>query len=114
MSYLAAFSMAYPFSIATNEDSWAAVPDDLKQILVGEADAMWQEAVDRWAEGAAEKAAYEWLTTEGGMTMLDPVPLADREAIQAELLKIWKAQAEALGPTGAAYYERIVGALNAN
>jgi len=112
-SYLAAFSMAYPFSIATNEDTWAAVPDDLKAILVGEADAMWQESVDLWAEGAAEKAAYEFLTTTGGMKQLDPVPLEDRQAIQAELLKIWKAQAEALGPTGASYYERIVAALNA-
>lgn len=112
-SYLAAFSMAYPFSIGVNEATWAELPDDLKSILTTEADAMWQEAVDRWKVGAAEQAAYEWLTTEGGMTMLEPMPEADQQEIQAELLTIWKRQAEAIGPDGAAYYERIVEALNA-
>ncbi len=113
LSYLAAFSMAYPFSIGVNEDVWAAVPEDLKAVFTDEANAMWQEAVDRWKTGAAETEVYEWLTTEGGMTMLDPMPLEDQKAIQAELLKIWQAQAEAIGPKGADYYERIVGALNA-
>ena len=111
-SYLAAFSMAYPFSIGVNQEVWAAVPDDLKAVLVAEANAMWQEAVDRWARGEAEKEAYDWLTTTGGMTMLEPMPLGDRKLIQAELLKIWKAQAEALGEQGAAYYARIVKDLN--
>lgn len=110
-SYLAAFSMAYPFSIGVNQDVWAAVPDDLKAILVEEADAMWQESVDLWAEGGAEKEAYAALV-EKGMQALDPMPLEDRKLIQAELLKIWQTQAEGLGERGASYYSRIVKSLN--
>ncbi len=114
LAYLSSFSMAYPFSIGVNEATWAAVPDDLKSIFTTEANAMWQESVDKWKEGAAEKVAYEFLTTTGGMKMLDPFPLEDRKQIQGELLKIWKAQAEALGPKAVGYYERIIAALNAS
>lgn len=114
LAYLSSFSMAYPFSIGVNADVWAGVPDDLKAVLVTEANAMWQESVDKWKEGAAEKVAYEFLTTKGGMQMLDPFPLEDRKAIQAELLKIWKAQAESIGPKAVGYYDRIIAALNAN
>jgi len=110
-SYLAAFSMAYPFSIGVNQDVWAAVPDDLKAVLTEEANAMWQESVDRWAEGGAEKEAYATLVAKG-MQQLDPMPLEDRKLIQAELLQIWQAQAEALGEQGATYYARIVKSLN--
>ena len=112
MTYLAAFSMAYPFSIGVNKEVWAKVPDDLKKILVDESNAMWRESVEIWKGGGAEKSAYEWLTTKGGMKMLDPVPLADRKLIQAELLKIWRAQAEKISPTALGYFERINKALN--
>ncbi|MFV0514337.1 MAG: TRAP transporter substrate-binding protein DctP [Jhaorihella sp.] len=111
ISYLAAFSMAYPFSIGVKEEVWAGLPDDLKAILVTEADMMWQESVDRWKVSAAEEESYAFLTTKGGMKMLDPMPLEDRQQIQAELLKIWREQVEALGPKAVGYYERITGEL---
>ena len=112
ISYLAAFSMAYPFSIGVNKDVWAKVPPDLQKILVDESNAMWRESLESWKVGAAEKAAYEWLTTKGGMKMLDPMPMADRKLIQAELLKIWRSQSEKIGPAALAYFERINKALN--
>ncbi|MCL4744001.1 MAG: TRAP transporter substrate-binding protein DctP [Burkholderiaceae bacterium] len=112
ISYLSAFSMAYPFSIGVNKDVWAKVPPNLQKILVDESNAMWRESLESWKQGAAEKTAYEWLTTKGGMKMLDPVPLADRKLIQAELLKIWRAQSEKISPVALAYFERINKALN--
>ena len=114
ITYLAAFSMAYPFSIGVTSEDWAELPDDLKEVLVTESNAMWQESVDGWKVGAAEEASYAWLTTEGGMEMLDPMPLEDRQAIQAELVKIWRDQTAELGDTAVGYYERIVDALNAD
>ncbi|MCP5368567.1 MAG: TRAP transporter substrate-binding protein DctP [Hyphomicrobiales bacterium] len=111
MSYLAAFSMAYPFTIGVNKDVWEKVPADLRQILKDTSEQMWNESVEKWKVGAAEKEAYEWLTTKGGMKMLDPVPLADRKLIQAELLKLWREQAEKAGPTAVGYFERITAHL---
>lgn len=110
-SYLSAFSMAYPFSIGVNQDVWESVPDDLKAVLTSEANAMWQESVDRWSRGEAEAAAYETLKSKG-MQELEAMPLEDRKLIQGELLKIWQAQAEALGERGAGYFARISAALN--
>ena len=111
MSYLAAFSMAYPFSIGVNKAVWAKVPPDLQKILVDESNAMWRESLETWKQGSAEAKAYEFLTTKGGMKMLEPVPLADQKLIQAELLKIWRQQSEKIGPTAVGYFERIHKAL---
>ncbi|MEJ8574187.1 TRAP transporter substrate-binding protein DctP [Microbaculum marinum] len=111
-SYLSAFSMAYPFSIGVNKATWEKLPDDLKAILTEESHNMWNESVERWKVGAAEKEAYDWLTTEGGMEMLDPMPIEDRKAIQAELVKAWRANCEALGEKAVGYCDRIEKALN--
>lgn len=112
MSYMAAFSIAYPFSIGVNKPVWEKVPADLQEILVKESETMWQESVDRWRAGSAENKAYEWLTTKGGMKLLDPMPLEDRKEVQVELLKLWRAQVEKAGPTAVEYYKRIIAALN--
>ncbi len=112
MAYLSAFSMGYPFVIGTSPEAWAALPDDLKAILAEESQKMWDESLAAWEVGAAEKDAYTWLTDEGGMQMLDPLPVEDRKAIQAELLTIWKAQCEEMGETAVGYCQRIEAALN--
>lgn len=111
-SFLGAFSMAYPFSIGVNETTWEALPDDLRTILAEESRKMWEDGVSRWKEGAAEKAAYEWLTTEGEMEMLEPMPIEDRKAIQAELIKIWRENCKALGDRAVGYCDRIEKSLN--
>lgn len=112
-SYLAAFSVSYPFSIGVNKDVWAAVPADLQAILVEESEALWRESIDTWRQSAAEKAAYEWLTTEGKMKQLDPFPEADRKQIQAELVKVWNGTCQSLGEKAVGYCDRIEAALNA-
>ncbi|MBK7261643.1 MAG: TRAP transporter substrate-binding protein DctP [Rubrivivax sp.] len=111
MSYLAAFSMAYPFSIGVNKDVWAKVPPDLQKLFVDEANAMWQESLETWKHGAAEKKAYDFLATKG-MKLLAPMPVADQKLIQAELLKIWRQQSEKISPAALGYFERINKALN--
>lgn len=111
-AYLGAFSMAYPFSFVATEETWDAVPADLQAVFVEEANKMWQESVDAWGVSAAERDSYEWLTTEGGMKQLDPMPLEDRKAIQAELIKIWKGNCESMGGNAVEYCNRIETALN--
>ncbi|MBK7469284.1 MAG: TRAP transporter substrate-binding protein DctP [Betaproteobacteria bacterium] len=111
MSYLAAFSMAYPFSSGVNKEVWAKVPHDLKKILVDESNATWRESAETWKHGAAEKKAYDFLATKG-MKLLAPMPVADQKLIQAELVKIWHDQAAKISPTALGYFERINKALN--
>ena len=111
-SYLGAFSMAYPFAFVATQDRWASVPEDLRRIFAEEADAMWTESLETWKVAAAETEAYEWLRTEGGMQELDPLPLDDRKAIQAELIKIWKGNCETMGDQAVGYCGRIEQALN--
>lgn len=110
-SYLSAFSMAYPFSIAVTKEVWDGLPADLQKILSEESEALWQESVDGWKASAAEKQAYEWLTTEGKMKQLDPFPEADRKTIQAQLIKVWKSTCEQLGEKAIGYCGRIEAAL---
>ncbi|TDK43843.1 TRAP transporter substrate-binding protein DctP [Antarcticimicrobium luteum] len=110
-SYLGAFSMAYPFSIVAQKETWAAVPEDLQEIFVTEARVMWDEALERWRSAETEKAAYDWLKTQGGMRELDPMPLEDRKEIQAELIKIWKGTCAGLGEQAVSYCTRIEAAL---
>lgn len=110
-AYLSAFSMAYPFSIAVAEDVWDGVPADLQKVLSEESEAMWQESLEGWKASAAEKEAYEWLTTEGKMKQLDPFPEADRKAMQDELIKVWKSTCEQLGEKAVGYCDRIETAL---
>jgi TRAP-type C4-dicarboxylate transport system substrate-binding protein len=111
-SYVSAFSMAYPFSIGVNAATWRGLPDDLKKVLAEESRKMWDESVASWRQGAAEKEAYEWLTTKGGVKMLDPMPVEDRKAIQAELIKVWRGNCRGLGAKGVDYCSRIEAALN--
>ena len=110
-SYLSAFSMAYPFSIGVNKDVWEGLPADLQKILVDESEALWRESLEGWKVSAAEKQAYEWLTTEGKMKQLDPFPEADRKAVQEELIKVWKGTCEQLGEKAIGYCGRIEAAL---
>ena len=112
MAYLGAFSMASPYTIGVIEANWQALPDELKTIFSEESRNMWNKALAEWQVGAPEKAAYEWLTTEGGMKMLDPLPLEDRKTIQVELLKTWRANCKALGEKAIGYRNRIETALN--
>ncbi|MGI6853490.1 TRAP transporter substrate-binding protein [Mesorhizobium sp. 1B3] len=110
-SYLSAFSMAYPFSVAVSKNVWEGLPADLQKILAEESEALWQESVEGWKVSAAEKEAYEWLTTEGKMKKLDPFPEADRKAVQDELIKVWKSTCEQLGEKAVGYCNRIEAAL---
>ena len=110
-SYLSAFSMAYPFSVAVNKDVWEGLPADLQKILSEESEALWQESVEGWKVSAAEKEAYEWLVTDGKMKRLDPFPEADRKAIQGELINVWKSTCEQLGEKAVGYCGRIEAAL---
>jgi len=90
---------------------WAKVPPDLQKLFVDEANAMWQESLETWKHGAAEKKAYDFLATKG-MKLLAPMPVADQKLIQAELLKIWRQQSEKISPAALGYFERINKALN--
>jgi TRAP-type C4-dicarboxylate transport system substrate-binding protein len=110
-SYLSAFSMAYPFSVAVSNEVWNGLPADLQKILTDESEALWQESVEGWKNSTAEKDAYQWLTTEGKMKQLDPFPEADRNAIQNELIKVWKGTCEQLGDKAIGYCGRIEAAL---
>lgn len=110
-SYMSAFSMAYPFAIGVNKNVWEGLPVDLQKILVDESEGLWKESVEIWKVGASEKRAYEWLTTEGKMKMLDPFPEADQKAIQDELIKVWKGTCEQLGEKAVGYCGRIEAAL---
>ena len=111
-AYLGAFSMAYPFSFVAMQDKWNEVPEDLRAIFAEEADKMWDESLEKWRVAAAETDSYEWLKTEGGMQEMDPMPLDDRKAIQAELIKIWKGNCENMGDQAVGYCDRIETALN--
>lgn len=111
-SYIGAFTMAFPFTLVATPQAWAKVPEDLRKILADTSNEMWKQAVDRWSRGEAEKSAYEWLVREKGMKELPPFSLEDRKAIQAALLKVWRAQTEKIGPEAVKNYERIVQALN--
>lgn len=112
MSYLGAFSMAYPFSIGVKSDVWATLPEDLQQIVVQESEAIWKEGVEVWRKGAEEEEAYNWLTTEGGMKLLDPFTEEDRKAIQEATIQVWRGTCESLGEKAVGYCNRIEEALN--
>jgi TRAP-type C4-dicarboxylate transport system substrate-binding protein len=110
-TYLGASSMAYPFSIGVTEAAWAALPEDYRTALVEEADRMWREAVDEWRAAEQEEAAYATLI-EKGMQRLEPMPIEDRRAIQAELIGIWKSGCDDMGETAESYCQRIEQALS--
>lgn len=113
MTYLSTLTMAYPFVVGTGAETYEALPDDLKTILREELRASWQNSVDGWETGAEEASSYEWLAAEGGMGELGTLPEADRDAVQAELVEVWRAQVEEIGPEALAYFDRIQEALTA-
>lgn len=111
MAYLGAFSMAYPFSIGVKPETWQTLPEDLQTIVVEESEAIWKAGVELWREAAAEEEAYKWLTTEGGMQMLDPFPIEDRKKIQDATIDVWRGTCESLGEKAVEYCDRIEAAL---
>lgn len=111
-SYLGAFTVAYPFSFIADKDRWAKVPADLQAIFVEESNKIWQESMDEWAEKKPEKEAYKWLQEEARMKEQPPFPMEDRRAIQAEIIKIWKANCAKMGDKAVGYCDRIETALH--
>lgn len=113
ITYMGAFAIAYPFALIATDETLARIPDDLRAILAEESQSMWDEGIRTWRQGAPEAEAYAWLTSEGGMTMLDPLPLEDRMTIQRELMRVWREGCAAMGERALGYCTRIEQALSA-
>lgn len=109
-AYIGAFTASYPFSLVSTAKAWDALPEDFRKVLVEVNTEMNAKSWEGWATGADEKAADAFLA-EKGMKKLEPYPLADREAIQAAMFKVWAEEAEKIGPKAVENMNRIIEAL---
>lgn len=114
MAFFSAFPIAYPFSYSALQTTWDELPEEARRILADVAEEMAAEDYAQWLAAPAEEAAYEWLTTEGGMTRLDPMPIEDRRTIRAAYIEGWNATCAELGERAIGYCERIQSVLLAD
>lgn len=109
-SYIAPYVASAPVGFLVRQETWDALPDDLKEIWTAATLEQWEEARASYAKDDIEGGFVEELKKRG-MTILDPLPEADRQTLQREALRVWREDAEKLGPQAVENYNHIVAAL---
>lgn len=103
---------AVPWMFGISDRAWNRLTPELQQVLVEAGEAMW--AKTREAAVSAEREDTARAERESlGITMLEPFSEADVQAFVASATEAWKAMAEAAGPKGMEYYERMTAAIAA-
>lgn len=109
-TYVGPFSAAFPDNLVFTPVAWEKLDASMRQAIKAAGEADLKKTIAEWQEGKGEAADKAFLESKG-MKFLPPLPLQERRQIQAELLKVWRAQSEKLGPEAVKNYERITAEL---
>jgi TRAP-type C4-dicarboxylate transport system substrate-binding protein len=111
-AYLHPFAQT-PQAIAVNQAAWDELPANVQEIILKEANIVWENSLKQAVDTSFDQAAIDAFTKEGSIKFLDPFPEADRKAFFDAAVAAWKEQADAIGKNAPAYHERVVKALEA-
>ena len=109
-AYVTPFIASTPSGFLARKKTWAALPDEFKEVWQDVTNAQMQKDMASYQEDAIEPQLLEELKTKG-ITILDPLPEEDRRALQTDALRAWRANAQKIGSKSIGYYDRIVADL---